>query len=59
MKREPIVVAGAACVACCAPPILGALGLTIGLAALAWLAVGLLAAAVVVTAGLALVRRRA
>ena len=59
MKREPIAVAAAACVACCAPPVLGALGITLGVAALAWFAVGLLAAAVVLTVGLGVVRRRA
>jgi hypothetical protein len=59
VKREPIAVAGAACAACCAPPVLGALGITVGVVALAWLAVGLLAAAVALTVGLAVVRRRA
>jgi hypothetical protein len=59
MKGEPIAVAGAACVACCAPPIFGALGITVGAAALAWFAASLLAAIVVVVIGLALVRRRA
>jgi hypothetical protein len=59
VKREPIAVVAAACVACCAPPVLGALGITLGVAALAWLAAGLVAAAVVLTIGLAVVRRRA
>ena len=59
MKGEPIVVAGAACVACCAPPILGAIGITVGVAALAWFAVGLLAALIVLSMGLAVVRRPA
>ena len=59
MKGEPIAVAAAACVACCAPPILGAIGITVGVAALAWLAVGLLAAVLVLSIGLAVVRRRA
>jgi hypothetical protein len=57
VSREPrsvLAVSGAACAACCAPPILGALGLTVGLAAVAWFLGGLLVAAVV----LAIVPRR-
>jgi hypothetical protein len=55
----PVVAVGAAaCVACCAPPILGALGLTVGLSGLAWLAGGLLAAVVVAAVGTGVVIRR-
>lgn len=55
----PVVAVGvAACAACCAPPILGAIGITVGLAGLAWLAGGLLVAAVVALAGSALIVRR-
>ena len=41
----------AACVACCAPPIIGALGVTVGLAATAGVFFGLAAAIVVVLVG--------
>jgi hypothetical protein len=41
----------AACVACCAPPIIGALGLTAGLAATAGIFLGLAAAIAVVLIG--------
>lgn len=43
--------AAAACVACCAPPIIAALGLTAGLAATAGIFLGLAAAIAVVLAG--------
>ena len=62
MNREgiPVVAVGAACVACCAPPILGALGLTVGLAAVGWLLSGVLLAATLLALalGLAIVHRR-
>lgn len=60
MNREgiPVVAVGAACVACCAPPILGALGLTVGLAAVGWLLSGVLLAATLVALSLAIVHRR-
>jgi hypothetical protein len=62
VKRDgiPVVAVGAAaCVACCAPPILGALGLTVGLTAFAgWLVGGVLLAATVLALGLAIVLRR-
>ncbi len=59
MSRETIAVGVVACVACCAPPILAAVGITVGVAAVAWFTVGLLAAVVVLTVGAALIRRRA
>ncbi len=43
--------AAAACVACCAPPIIAALGVTAGLAATAGIFLGLAAAIAVVLAG--------
>lgn len=43
--------AAAACVACCAPPIIGALGVTAGLATTAGIFVGLAAAIAVVVVG--------
>lgn len=43
--------AAAACVACCAPPIIGALGLTAGIAATVGIFLGLAAAIAVVLAG--------
>ncbi len=43
--------AAAACVACCAPPIIAALGLTAGLAATAGIFIGLAAAIAVVLVG--------
>lgn len=43
--------AAAACVACCAPPIIAAFGLTAGLAATAGIFVGLAAAIAVLLAG--------
>jgi len=55
--RTALPVGAAACVACCAPPILGAIGITVGLAGLAWFAGGLLVAAVVALAGSALIVR--
>ena len=61
MNREgiPVVAVGAAaCVACCAPPILGALGLTVVLAAVGWLLSGVLLAATLVALSLAIVHRR-
>jgi hypothetical protein len=60
MRRDPIpvVVAGAACAACCAGPILGAIGISIGVAAVAWLAVGFMGLVVVVLARTLVVRRR-
>ena len=60
MNREgiPVAAVGAACVACCAPPILGALGLTVGLAAVGWLLSGVLLAATLVALSLAIVHRR-
>ena len=61
MNREgiPVVAVGAAaCVACCAPPILAALGLTVGLAAVGWLLGGVLFAATPLALGLGLVHRR-
>ncbi|MET0149591.1 MAG: hypothetical protein ABW009_06520 [Acidimicrobiales bacterium] len=61
MSREgiPVVAVGAAaCVACCAPPILGALGLTVGLAAVGWLLSGVLLASTLLALGLAIVLRR-
>jgi hypothetical protein len=55
----PVVAVGAAaCLACCAPPILGALGLTVGLAAVGWLLGGVLLAATVLALGLAVAQRR-
>ena len=56
----PVVAVGAAaCVACCAPPILGAIGITVGLSGLAWLAGGLAFAAIAGLIGSAwIVRRR-
>ena len=56
----PVVAVGAACVACCAPPILGALGLTVGLAAVGWLLSGVLLAATLLALALslAIVHRR-
>ncbi len=53
-----VAVGAAACVACCAPPILGAIGITAGLSGLAWFAGGLLLAAAVVLGGSALIVRR-
>ena len=53
-----VALGAAACVACCAPPILGVLGLTVGLSGLAWLAGGLLAAVVVAAIGTGVVIRR-
>lgn len=41
----------AACVACCAPPIIGALGLTVGLAATAGIFLGIAAAFAVILLG--------
>ena len=61
MNREgiPVVAVGAAaCVACCAPPILGALGLTVGLAAVGWLLSGVLLAATLLALGVAIVHWR-
>ncbi len=61
MSRQgiPVVAVGAAaCAACCVPPILGALGVTIGLAAVGWLLGGLLVAAAVLAVGLGIVHRR-
>jgi hypothetical protein len=61
VKREgvPFVAIGAAaCVACCAPPILAAVGITVGLATAAWLVGGVLAAAAVVLGGTLVIRRR-
>jgi len=61
VRREglPVVAVGAtACAACCAAPVLGALGITVGLAAAAWLVGGVLLAALVLGAGLGVVRRR-
>ena len=56
----PVVAVGvAACVACCAPPILGSLGLTVGLAAVGWLLGGVLLAATALALGLGNRRRRA
>lgn len=55
----PVVAVGAAaCVACCAPPILAAVGITVGLSGLAWFAGGLVLAALVVMVGAALIVRR-
>ena len=55
----PVVAVGAAaCVACCAPPILAAVGITVGLSGLAWFTGGLLLAAVVALLGAAFVVRR-
>ena len=48
----------AACVACCAPPIIAALGLTAGLAATAGIFLGLAAAIAVVLIGGAWIRAR-
>lgn len=52
--------AGAACVACCAAPIVAALGMTAGIAALVGVFVGIMAAVAVVLFGAAFigVRRR-
>ena len=50
--------AAAACVACCAPPIIAALGVTAGLAATAGIFVGLAAAVAVVLAGAAWIASR-
>lgn len=49
----------AACVACCAPPIIGALGLTVGLAATAGIFLGIAAAIVVVLLGVGWILTRA
>jgi hypothetical protein len=57
VNREgiPVVAVGAAaCVVCCAPPILGALGLTVGLAAVGWLLSGVLLAATLLALGVAI-----
>jgi hypothetical protein len=55
----PVVAVGvAACAACCAPPVLAAVGVTVGLSAVAWLAGGLLAAAAVAFVGAMVIRRR-
>jgi len=55
----PVVAVGAAaCVACCAPPILAAIGVTVGLSSLAWFAGGLLLAAAVALAGSLWIVRR-
>jgi hypothetical protein len=61
VKRDgiPVVATGvAACAACCAAPVVGALGITVGLAALLWLTAGLLAAGIALLVGLAVIRRR-
>jgi hypothetical protein len=61
VKREglPVVAVGVvACAGCCAPPILAALGITLGVAAVAWLAVGVVAAGVAVAVGLSVIQRR-
>jgi len=53
-----VAVGATACVACCAAPILGVLGLTVGVAAVGWLLGGVLVALAVLTVGLGVVRRR-
>jgi hypothetical protein len=50
--------AAAACVACCAPPIIAALGVTVGLAATAGIFLGLAAAIAVLLGGGAWIARR-
>lgn len=50
--------AAAACVACCAPPIIAALGVTAGLAATVGIFVGLAAAIAVVLVGAAWIAAR-
>jgi nitrate/nitrite transporter NarK len=50
--------AGAACAACCAPPLIAALGLTVGLAAVAGVIVGIAAAIAVVILGAGYVANR-
>lgn len=55
----PVVAVGVvACAVCCAPPILAAVGITVGLSAVAWLVGGLLAAAAVALVGVVVIRRR-
>ena len=55
----PVVAVGAAaCVACCAAPILGAVGITFALSGVAWFVGGLLVAAVVALVSAALILRR-
>lgn len=49
----------AACVACCAPPIIGALGLTVGLAATAGIFLGIVAAIAVILLGAGWILTRA
>ena len=63
MNREGhpshVAVGAAVCVACCAPPILGALGLTVGLAAVGWLLSGChLLAATLLALGVVIVHWR-
>jgi hypothetical protein len=53
-----VAVGAAACAGCCAVPILGALGITVGAAAAAWFAFGLLAAGAVLAVGLSVIRHR-
>lgn len=57
-RLQVVAVGVAACVGCCAAPILGALGITVGLAAVAWLAFGVLAAGLVAAGGAVVIRRR-
>ena len=61
MSREglPVVAVGvAACAACCAPPLLAAVGITVGLSAVAWGAGGVLAAVAMGLVGALVIRRR-
>lgn len=61
LRRQALgtgALAGAACVACCAPPILAALGLTLGLAVLAGVMAGLAVAVAVAVIGVAAVSAR-